>query len=367
MKYAKLLLFGLGIAVIFSFFYYLGLPEILAVITNADFRFIGLSFLTEALILLLLAFKLQTVVNGQGRMKMIKGSWSAGTFKGIKFAELFKTTIAGLMVSFITPVARLGGEPVKIMVLRKNGIGTATSTAIIAVDTFTELFSYYIIVMLSIIFILQTGKLPYAVVYPFITLLVLSTAVLIIFFIMCFNYSLLKKFVVLGRWVTRRFSKSDMSKKKDYAWIFYDLFRLMFTNKLFMLRVFAISFIVKVLEFLRMYFLFKAFFYDVSFVTIILAWSIMLLVGMIPLLPGGLGIVEAGGVYAYIMLGVTKPVAGAVMALDRLFSFWFVIFLGSFIISPVGMHERLESLKNARPAMHLWLMRARRKLRLRRY
>lgn len=326
-----MLLFILGIAGIIAFFWFMGLPEILSVIANANQAIILLSFLMQALVLVILSVKLDIITKGQGNLRLVKGRWSAGSYRGIGFWKVFRANMSGMLASFLTPVARIGGEPVKIMALRKGGISVAASTAIVATDSFTEVFSYYVMVMASIAFILLTGTLPLAMMIPFLLIFVISSALLVLFFVMCFNYSVLRKTVgfaeAIASKIPRRFSRPDEAKD-DYAWSFYDTFTLMMTNKAFMLKIFAVSFLVKFLEFLRMYFLFVAFNYDVSFVTIILAWSIMLLVGMIPATPGGLGFVEAGGTYAYVIFGIAKPVAGAVMIVDRMISFWFVIFVG---------------------------------------
>lgn len=334
-------LFALGIAGIVAFFWFMGLPEILSVIANADHVCIILSFLMQVAALLLLGMKLDAITKGQGNLRLVKGRWSAGSYTGIGFWNAFRANMSGVLASFLTPVARIGGEPVKIMALRKSGISVAASTAIVATDSFTEVFSYYVIVMASIAFILITGTLSFAMMIPFILIFMISSALLVLFFVMCFNFSILTKVVGMVKAfvarMPRRFSRAD-DGRDDYAWGFYDTFTLMMTNKPFMIRIFAVSFLVKLLEFLRMYFLFVAFGYDVSFVTIILAWSIMLLVGMIPATPGGLGFVEAGGTYAYVIFGIAKPVAGAVVVIDRLISFWFVIFIGFLVV----FHEKIE-------------------------
>jgi uncharacterized protein (TIRG00374 family) len=290
-----------------------------------------------------MGIKMDFVIRNQSKLSLTKGRWTAGRHRGIRFAEIMKASTLGLVVSFVTPMARVGGEPVKIYMLRKNDISTAVSTAIVAVDTFTEMFSYYIIVMVSMLFVLLTGVLPYAVVYPFLLILLISSALLATFLAMCFNYSILCKVVRLAKWAASKMSYSMSRRlkesKTDYAWMFYDIFRLMMTNKLVLLKIFALSFFVKLLEFLRIYFIFLAFGYGISFSTILIAWSIILLVGMVPFLPGGLGLVEASGTYAYMLFGIAKPLAGAVMIIDRLLSYWLVIFIGMGMVS----YSRLAS------------------------
>ena len=349
MQKKMIALFSAGVAGIIAFFYFLGLPQIIEVISHANALMLLASFAMEVMVLLLLGFKLGVIANGQGNLRLVKGRWSAGKYKGISFRDVFRANILGMLVSFMTPVARVGGEPVKIMILRKNGINTAASTAIVATDSFTEVFSYYMIVMLSIAFIISTGMLPMAIMVPFITIFIVSSALLVLFFVMCFRYSVLCRVVDFIRWVAsripRRFSRPEEGRT-DYAWTFYDTFTLMMTNKLFMLKAFSLSFTVKLLEFLRMYFIFAAFGYDISFVTIVLAWSIMLLVGMIPATPGGMGFVEAGGTYAYILFGIEKSVAGAVVVVDRLFSFWFVMALGMFVMSYDTISKKLRAAAN---------------------
>ena len=66
-------------------------------------------------------------------------------------------------------------------------------------------------------------------------------------------------------------------------------------------------------------------------------WAVLLILSMIPWLPGGLGLVEFGGIYVFIMFGIQKGVAASGMFIDRFISFWFIVLLGAvlFVINRV--------------------------------
>ena len=63
---------------------------------------------------------------------------------------------------------------------------------------------------------------------------------------------------------------------------------------------------------------------------------------MVPWLPGGLGIVEAGGAGAFIFFGVQKSISISGVLIERLITFWFVIIIGILF----GMEKILPHRKN---------------------
>jgi uncharacterized protein (TIRG00374 family) len=347
MDYFKIGIFSLGIIAVIGFFNFIGFSDMALELRNARLDYILYAFFLQILIMFLLSLKLRSIANNQGQLGLAKGKWTAGKYRGLGILESFRITLIGTTIGFLTPIARLGGEPVKIFYLKKNDIPTATSAAIMAIDAFTEVFSYYIIVIFSIGFVLLTGRLPYVAVYPFLLILAVSTALLLIFLLMCFSYKIMQKTFGFAKWVAEKvsqklsFSRKSIDIGHDPAKTFSDVFRPMMTNQTIMLKIMSYSFFIRLLEFIRMYMIFLAFTDHIEISTIIVAWSIILLVGMLPLLPGGLGSIEAGGTYAFIIQGVAKPVAGAAIFIDRMASFWFVMLLGMIAMLHDSLRRKL--------------------------
>ena len=60
------------------------------------------------------------------------------------------------------------------------------------------------------------------------------------------------------------------------------------------------------------------------------------LVGMIPLLPGGLGAVDGVMILFYSAAGITASVSAAATVIERLISFWLATIIGMIILPHYG-------------------------------
>ena len=336
MKRAKMLLLFIGLMLVIGFFSFLGLEDIFSIILTSNPVMLFLAFFTQVSIILVLSLRMSIIINTQGGLELKKGGWSSGTHRGFSFLDVIKVVVIGMAVNFVTPIAKLGGEPAKIYMLKRKNIKATTSTAIVAVDSFAEFSTYYLLIFPIILLMLIAGVLPFAKLLPFLILLLISSLLLCGFLFLCFNYKMLRR---ITEWTIRKismlvnkFSKTSIDLKKDYAKMFHTAFGILMNEKKLMIKTYSLSFLLRILEFLRIYFIFNAFSYEISFSTIIFAWALTLLIGMVPWLPGGLGLVEAGGTYAFMLLGVMKSIAGAVIFVDRIICFWLVLVIGMCIV-----------------------------------
>src|SRR3989338_6612845 len=115
----KITLFALGIAIIAFTIYFFGAEGIITAIASANYFYIVLAFLTYLLTIALLT----------ARMKVICK---------IPYREAMKIVFSGLFFNVVTPIAKIGGEPAKIYML-KGRYGTSKSTAFVFLDTIVEL------------------------------------------------------------------------------------------------------------------------------------------------------------------------------------------------------------------------------------
>jgi hypothetical protein len=84
---------------------------------------------------------------------------------------------------------------------------------------------------------------------------------------------------------------------------------------------------------LRTYFVFLALGKPLNPVFVALVTTVSLLMGLIPFLPGGIGIVEVTMSVLYASLKVGKNVAVTATILDRVISFWFVLVFAGIVTS----------------------------------
>ncbi|MDI6721302.1 MAG: flippase-like domain-containing protein [Candidatus Aenigmarchaeota archaeon] len=117
-----------------------------------------------------------------------------------------------------------------------------------------------------------------------------------------------------------------------HAHTFENSFRLVLEDKRLMSKGLEISFMIKLLELLRIWVVFSAIGISLPWKTVLIIWSFTLMLLMVPWLPGSLGLFEFGTSSAFILLGIAAPQAAGGVILDRFVSFWFVIFFSLAII-----------------------------------
>lgn len=307
MQYAAL---AVGVVLIIAVMGFFGLQEISSVLLSVDYRFIAAAFLVEAAFLLLLALRLKII---------------SRRFNSLPFRAAFSINTAGIFVGFLSPLARIGGEPVKIY-LMKDRMGSTKSSAVVAIDTLVEIFSLYIIIAAAVS--LLSGKIPQQLVSPLFIFLFLSVYASMLLLKVCSSREWLRSIL---SWLARfrRFAKLS---EKDYASMFHSSFKLLVADKKMLAASFSISILTKLLEFFRLWLVLLALRQEVPLDLIVLFWAFLLVLSAIPFLPGGLGLIEGGGTLGLIWLGIEKSAAASAVLLDRFVSYWLVLLVGFAVI-----------------------------------
>ncbi|MBI2578201.1 MAG: flippase-like domain-containing protein [Candidatus Aenigmarchaeota archaeon] len=296
----------LGIAMIIFIAEFFGLQQILAALAGANFGIVAIAVSIQALLLAFTALRLMVISRKYARLG---------------FLEAFNTSLVGMFVGFLSPLARLGGEPVKIYMM-KDKITPEKGSAVIAVDVLAEVISLYIVVIASVFFLYKDipGELSPAV----LVFLAVSAFLTLVFIKVCTNREWLDS--VVG--AVSKIPKFGVLKERDYAARFYGSFHELSSDKKTMFSVLGISISMKFLEFARMWLVLLALGQVVSFKVVVLIWVVFLVLSAVPWLPGGLGLVEGGMILALIQLGLTQHIAGSAIILDRFISYWLVVVAG---------------------------------------
>lgn len=130
-KHVSILLFLVGIIIIVVMIYNLGWQEILY-----DIRKTGW-WIIPVILSRLLMYPLNTF------------SWRAVTFynkeerKKVSFLRMFRLTISGYAINYITPVMALGGEPYRIFAMQKD-LGTKRATSSVLTYAMMHILSHFV-------------------------------------------------------------------------------------------------------------------------------------------------------------------------------------------------------------------------------
>ena len=233
----------------------------------------------------------------------------------VPFPKLFVYKLAGFGVSYITPAAHIGGEPVMAYFLTNNhNIEFKKSLSSVVIDKSLDLILNGFFACISILIILanftvskKTANLMIfsffamaAAIYSFYHLTITEKG----FFTTCF------RLLRFNKWkVTKKYEKY-ISGMESHLIYFFKYNKKGFRN----------AFLTFLLVWILMFFEFKLALlllgYNASFVAIFIFFSLVGIAYIIPV-PAALGALEFGQSSASVMLGISKSVGLALSIIIR--------------------------------------------------
>ncbi|MFA5558482.1 MAG: flippase-like domain-containing protein [Methanofastidiosum sp.] len=330
--YKSILPYVSGIILTLIFIQFVGYNEFITLIKGADPSYLALALLFQLINLYFEAYKWKPI------LESLKPN--------VSMKNVFNATMIGIFFNNITPGARTGGEPMKTFFMSREENITPIETvfATVTVDRIIESLPFFILAIFSVAYvnIFLTVRWSVVVVLSFIILAYI--AVLLVATYVCFNKNAGEKVVFNFLTILGKLSKR-IKKYEDLALSmvenFHGQFQLILKNRNNLYRSIGASLITWASWMLRTYFVFLALGKPLNPVLVVLVTTISLLMGLIPFLPGGIGIVEVTMSVLYAALKVGKNVALTATILDRIISFWFVLVFSGIITS-----YNLPKLKN---------------------
>ena len=259
----------------------------------------------------------------------------------IKKRHIFPMLMVGLAVNNITPSARGGGEPVRAYMLSKySNAPMENSFATVIADRGLDTFPFVVLAILTIVFSVMYLNLPGWVVYGLGISLAALVTVFIIALYMSINEAAGEKITLWLVGLVKRFSKRkhfEIEKRAMKAMRgFQDSIRVMIRDRRVLMYGLPLSFIIWFMEIIRVYIVFSSFGTPVPLGIIAAVFVIATLMGMIPLLPGGVGAVDGVMIILYSAAGVPPSISAAATIVERLISFWMTSFIGIGMLPYVG-------------------------------
>lgn len=322
------LLLGVSVLILLAMLYFVGIDQVIDALKIANLGIIALAIVTQIFTYFLYTWRWQ-ILNKLADMD-------------VSIMKLLPMVLVGLAVNNITPSGRGGGEPVRAYLLSKDNDKyhfdetLATVVADRALDTFPFVALAAITIASMALFFDFDLWLLVVMVIAVIAIII----ILIVLIYMCINPDFGKR---VDGWIiglVRRFYKKnseDLEKQIHEAIIgFQNTMKMLISNKRGLVYTLSLSFVIWIFEILRVYLVFLAFGANVNIIVVGEVFIVACLVGMIPLLPGGLGAVDGLMILFYSAAGIPASVSAAATVIERLISFWMATIIGMVILPYYG-------------------------------
>ncbi|MBQ8018579.1 MAG: UPF0104 family protein [Methanobrevibacter sp.] len=322
-----ILLLGISIVILVVMLWFVGIDQVISALKVANLYIIALAIAVQIITYFLYTLRWQ-ILNKQADLD-------------VSIRELFPMVLVGLAVNNITPSGRGGGEPVRAYILSKQKDYLFEETfATVVADRALDTFPFVVLAAITIILMTLYFDMPTWLLAVMIVAVIAIIAILAIIIYMCINPNFGNK---VDGWIVglvRRFYKKNSveleNKIHEAVFGFQDTMKNLVSNKKALYYTVPLSFIIWIFEIFRVYLVFLAFGANVNPIIIGEVFIVASLVGMIPLLPGGLGAIDGVMILFYSSAGITSSISAAATVIERLISFWMATIIGLVLIPKYG-------------------------------
>ena len=328
MKNKKVIIFlFIGLAIMGVMLYFIGIEEVIEALKLSNLWLVLLAIVIQIFTYFLYTWR-WNIINKTADMDL-----------GIK--RSLPMVLVSLAVNNITPSGRGGGEPVRAYLLAKEGkFKFEDAFATVIADRALDTFPFVILAILTIIGIIFTFSLDIKLIAFLVIMVTLITVGVILLIYVCINEAFGVK---LTSWIIKivsRFYKkfNESTEKRIYEAVktFQARMNALLREKSIIYYALPLSFVIWIFEILRVYVVFLAFGAKVSPIVIGEVFILASFVGMIPLLPGGLGAIDGIMILFYANAGITASISAAATVVERLISFWMTTFVGLIFLTMFG-------------------------------
>ena len=318
---------GISILILAVMLWFVGIDEVIGALKVANLGIIALAIAVQVFTYFLYTLRWQIL--------------NKITDMDVSIKELLPMVLVGLAVNNITPSGRGGGEPVRAYILAKRkGYPMEETFATVVADRALDTFPFVVLAAVTIAAMALYFDFSLWLLIVMVLAVIVIVVVLIALIYMCINPNFGKR---VDGWIiglVRRFYKknSDELEEKIHGVIFgfQDTMKILISNKKGLYYTIPLSFLIWIFEILRVYLVFLAFGANVNIIVIGEVFIVACLVGMIPLLPGGLGAIDGIMIIFYSAAGVSASISAAATVIERLISFWMATIIGLLILPYYG-------------------------------
>jgi glycosyltransferase 2 family protein len=256
----------------------------------------------------------------------------------IPFWKLFLHRMSAFALSYLTPTAQTGGEPLRIMLLQEDNVPAKTAASSVIIDKALEFAALFVFIGVGITLALIDGSLPGKTEFFFAVILVV-----IVSLIFWFYYSSVRDIGFFSS-ILRFTRLTRFSRIKTLEQKFVGIEKQMSSFYKKHLRVFLflilISLIISAFLLLEHYLVARFLGVRLTFFQTFLCSTIPYIAYLVPI-PGGLGLLESGHAAVFAMLGINI----------NAFVLVFIIRMRDFIFVAIGlMHASKQGIKMLKEA-----------------
>ena len=319
---------GISILILFIMLYFVGIDQVIEALKVANLYIIALAIVVQVFTYFLYTLRWQILVRLADMDVSIK--------------KLIPMVLVSLAVNNITPSGRGGGEPVRAYLLSKDNeeYSFDETFATVVADRALDTFPFVVLAALTIASMALFMNFELWLLVVMVVSVIAIVAVLICLIYMCINPGFGKR---VDGWIigiVRRFYKKNSEDLENQIheaiFGFQNTMKLLISNKKGLAYTLSLSFVIWIFEILRVYLVFLAFGANVNIIVVGEVFIVACLVGMIPLLPGGLGAVDGLMIIFYSAAGIPSSISAAATVIERLISFWMTTIIGLVILPYYG-------------------------------
>ncbi|OPJ55824.1 hypothetical protein CLOTH_10020 [Alkalithermobacter paradoxus] len=280
---------------------------------------------------------LQIITIGLINIQWMKISKDIGL--NMRFIDALDMNMRGTFFESITPAAKAGGEFAKVMFLRsKLGFSLGEASAVVSFQKILSMVCFLGLSFVSLICFLVIVPLSWE--YRSLLLssfLFVSLLVSVIILSLVFREKL-DKFIYLIPVL-----KKHEFKIKDFLYNFDECIKKLIRNKNSFIFHIVIGIIIWTLFAVKTYYIVLVLGSSIKFSAAAAITYLTYMVGMLPLLPGGLGSFEGSMIILLSSVGISSSVGMVIAIVLRFVTFWFVFLLsGIYLGTKLIIQRRKE-------------------------
>ncbi|TCK93254.1 hypothetical protein EDC19_1445 [Natranaerovirga hydrolytica] len=254
-------------------------------------------------------------------MLLINIQWtSISRYAGVKssFKKIVDINLTGTFVESVTPAVKAGGELTKVIMFSNTyHITKGSATAIVSIQKVVSITAFLLLNIISLVmFIVSYSDTIHfsVVVFSFVFILIMT-----LLLIMTVFYNEKIKCLILKA----PFIKNK-EKVKEFFNHFNETIKKVMERKAFFIRQLLLSTLIWSFFPIKAYYIVLVMGINLHFITMAMITYITYMIGMLPLLPGGLGTFEGSLIMLLAPFSVAMDQGMVIAFVLRFVTFWFV-------------------------------------------